>query len=287
MPGSSPGMTIWDVNEMVEYCFETVNWSPYLGFEKPDLPGMIRAAAATGYRWISFDQPSIAYYVANAGTLDRLRDDIESHGLKMLAVHSLAINEDVAEVEKLAREAVETGASLGAQFLHAGVIAPIDDRVIEATRRANAICIDAGQEMAMEFLPMLPLASIGQTHALLDAAGVTGRNFVVDTWHFFNGPDGRSSGGWDALRSIPADRMAYVQFNDHGALESDDLMAETIHKRRMPGDGIFDLKQFADTIKASGFDGIVGPELLSSAYRDKPLEDIGHQLMETTAPYWR
>jgi sugar phosphate isomerase/epimerase len=81
--------------------------------------------------------------------------------------------------------------------------------------------------------------------------------------------------------------MAYVQFNDHGLLESDDLMTETIHKRRMPGDGIFDLIRFADTIKESGYDGIVGPELLSSAYRDEPLEDVGRQLMETTAPYWR
>jgi sugar phosphate isomerase/epimerase len=271
----------------MEYCFETVNWSPYLGFEKPDLPAMIRAAAATGYRWISFDQPSVAYYVASVGPLERLRGEIEAHGLKMLAVHSLAINEDIAGVEALAREAVATGQALGAQFLHAGVIAPIDGRVIEATRRADAICTDAGQEMAMEFLPMLPLASIGQTHDLLDAAGVSGRNFVVDTWHFFNGPDGKSPGGWDALRSIPANRMAYVQFNDHGPLESDDLMTETIHKRRLPGDGVFDLKKFADTIKASGYDGIVGPELLSSAYRDNPLEDVGRQLMETTAPYWR
>lgn len=273
---------------MVEYCFETVNWSPYLGYEKPDLSGMIRAAAATGYRWIAFDQPSIGYYVANTGSLDRLRSEIEEHGLKMLAVHSLAINEDVPAIEAQARDAVATGKALGARFLHAGVIAPVDDRVIEATRRANAICIDAGQEMAMEFLPMLPLASIEQTHDLLAAAGVTGRNFVVDSWHFFNGPDGKSAdGGWTALKSIPADRMAYVQFNDHGPLEGDDLMTETIHKRRMPGDGIFDLKRFADTIKASGFDGIVGPELLSASYRDRPLEDVGRRLMETTAPYWQ
>jgi sugar phosphate isomerase/epimerase len=272
---------------MVEYCFETVNWSPYLGYEKPDLSGMIRAAAATGYRWISFDQPSIAYYVANTGPLERLRGEIEDHGLKMLAVHSLAINEDIVGIEALARDAVATGKALGAQYLHAGVIAPIDDRVIEATRRANAICADAGQEMAIEFLPMLPLASIKQTHDLLDASGVTGRNFVVDSWHFFNGPDGKSPDGWDALISITADRMAYVQFNDHGPLESNDLMTETIHKRRLPGDGIFDLKRFADTIKASGFDGIVGPELLSAAYRDRSLEEVGRKLMETTAPYWR
>ncbi|MDB5394899.1 MAG: hypothetical protein JWM91_2405 [Rhodospirillales bacterium] len=272
---------------MLEYCFETVNWSPYLGFARPDLTAMIKAASATGYRWISFDLPSIAYFVANDGTIEALRDLIEAHGLKMLAVHSLAINNDVTGIEILARSAVEIGGKLRALYLHGGVIAPIDDKVIAATRRADRICRDAGQELAIEFLPFLPLATIGQTHDLLDAAGVTGRNFVVDSWHFFNGPDGQGPNGWAALDSIPADRIAYVQFNDHGRMESDDLLFETTQKRLMPGDGVFDLKQFADRIRASGFDGIVGPELLSSATRNLPIEQFARQLMETSAPYWR
>src|SRR4051812_47177422 len=109
---------------MVEFCFETVNWSPYLGFDRPDLKSMIAAAAATGYRWISFDLPSIAYYVAHDGTIEKLRGEIEAHGLKMLAVHSLAINADIDGVETLARSAVEIGGKLGALYLHAGAIAP-------------------------------------------------------------------------------------------------------------------------------------------------------------------
>jgi sugar phosphate isomerase/epimerase len=268
---------------MIEFCFETVNWSPYLGFENPDLSAMIRAAGATGYRWISFDLPSIAHYVAHYGTIETLREELDGQGLKMLAVHSLSINDDVCGVEALARSAVEIGRKLGAVYLHAGVIAPIDAQVIEATRCANLICRDADQELALEFLP---LATIGQTHDLLNASGVTGRNFVIDSWHFFNGPDGRSPEGWKALSAIPPDRIAYVQFNDHGPLDGDDLLSETIHKRLMPGAGIFDLKQFADRIKASGFDGIVGPELLSSATRDLPVIEVAKRLMETTEPYW-
>lgn len=271
---------------MVEFCFETVNWSPYVGFEKPNLGEMVRAAAATGYRWISFDTPSIAYYTANDGTIETLRNEIETHGLKMLAVHSLAINDDIPGVEALARAAVETGKKLGALFLHAGVISPVNDKVIEATRRANMICRDAGQELAMEFMPILPLAKIGETHDVLNAAGVTGRNFVVDTWHYFNGPDGQGPDGWSALGSIPPDRIAYVQFNDHGPVETD-LLTETINKRLMPGEGIFDLKQFAARLRAAGFNGIVGPELLSSASRQQPILQVAQRLMETSAPYWR
>jgi sugar phosphate isomerase/epimerase len=272
---------------MVEYCFETINWSPYVGFEKPDLAGMIRIAASVGYRWITLDQKGVAYYAEHDGSLATLRAEMERHGMRMLAFQDLSINDDIAEVEALARSKVETAAALGARYLQAGITAPIDNKVIEATQAAARICHDAGMELALEFLPFLPLASIGQTHDLLGAAGLTGRNFVVDSWHFFNGPDGRSGdAGWAALAGIPVDRIAFVQFNDHGPLESDDLLAETIEKRLMPGEGIFDLKRFVATLRASGFDGIIGTEMISRALRFQPIEQVARQLMETTAPYW-
>jgi len=272
---------------MVEFCFEGVNWSPFVGFEKPNLTEMTRAAASAGYRWITLDKASIAYYVEHDGTLAALKAEIARNGLKMLGLQDLTINDDVAAVEADTRKLVETGAALGARYLQAGITAPLDDKVVAATRAANRICRDAGMDIAMEFLPFLPLASIGQTIDVLDAAGMTGRNIVVDTWHFFNGPDGRSAdGGWAALAGIPVDRIAFVQFNDHGPLESDDLLAETIEKRVMPGEGIFDLPKFVATLRASGFDGIVGTENISKVTRFQPVDHVAHRLMETAAPYW-
>jgi sugar phosphate isomerase/epimerase len=272
---------------MVEFCFEGVNWSPFVGFEKPDLAAMTKAAAAAGYTWITLDKASIAYYVQHDGTLATLKAEIDRHGLEMLGLQDLTINDDVAAVEADTRKLVETGAALGARYLQAGITAPIDDKVVAATRAAHLICRDAGMDIAMEFLPFLPLASIGQTLEVLDAAGMTGRNIVVDTWHFFNGPDGRSAdGGWAALAGIPVDRIAFVQFNDHGPLESDDLLAETIDRRVMPGEGNFDLKRFVACLRASGFDGVVGTENISRVTRFQPIEQVARKLMETAAPYW-
>ena len=272
---------------MIEFCFEGVNWSPFVGFEKPDLAAMIKAAADAGYRWITLDKASIAYYTQNDGTLATLKGEIDRHGLKMLGLQDLTINDDVAAVEADTRKLVETGAALGARYLQAGITAPLGDKVVAATRAAHLICRDAGMDIAMEFLPFLPLASIGQTLDVLDAAGMTGRNVVVDTWHFFNGPDGKSAdGGWATLAGIPVERIAFVQFNDHGPLESDDLLAETIEKRVMPGEGIFDLKKFVATLRASGFDGIVGTENISKVTRYQPVEQVALRLMETAAPYW-
>ena len=58
---------------------------------------------------------------------------------------------------------------------------------------------------------------------------------LVDTWHFFHGPD-----GWDELEALPLARLAYVQFDDHPALESPDLREECLHRRVFPGEGLFE-----------------------------------------------
>ena len=266
---------------MIEFCFETVNWSPYLGFERPDLVQLIRAAADAGYACISFDLPSIDYFVAHDGPIDLLKANLDANRLRMLAVHSLSISDDVAEVERLTRAAVATCQVLDAEYLHAGVVSAVDDRVVEATRRAHAICRDAGVGFAIEFLPFLPVATIAQTRALLSAAGIGGRNFVVDTWHFFNGPD-----DWPELEGLRGDEIAYVQFNDHGPLLSDDLLEETIHRRLMPGEGIFDLDRFARVLRATGYDGVVGLEILSRATRDLPVHEVARQAMDSSRPYW-
>jgi sugar phosphate isomerase/epimerase len=272
---------------MVEFCFEGVNWSPFVGFEKPDLTAMCKAAAAAGYEWITLDKASIAYYTEHDGTLATLKAEIERNSLKMLGLQDLTINDDVAAVEADTRKLVETASALGARYLQAGITAPLGDKVVEATRAANRICRDAGLDIAMEFLPFLPLASIRQTIDTLDAAGMTGRNIVVDTWHFFNGPDGKAAdGGWAELARIPVERIAFVQFNDHPPLESDDLLSETIERRVMPGEGVFDLKRFVATLRASGFDGIVGTENISRVTRFQPVDQVALRLMETAKPYW-
>ena len=272
---------------MTEFCFETVNWSPYFGFEHPDVSGMIRAAADNGFRWISFDLPTIDYYRSRGGTHHSLRAELAAFGVKLLAVHSLAVGSDIDEVEKLAKPVVEACHALGAHYLHAGVVAPVDDKVVAATRHAGRMCEAVGVGFAVEFLPFLPVASIVQTRDLLRAAGLKGPGLVVDSWHFFYGPD-----DWADLETITAEEIAYIQFDDHGPLPkgimstSADLLTETTQNRVLPGEGSFDLKRFADTLRRAGYDGVVGPEILSAKIRTQPLGQVAKRIMETTKPYW-
>ena len=238
---------------MIEFCFETINWAPYFGTEKPDLPRLVRAASAAGFGWISFDESMLGAYKETGESLSSLRKLLDSEGLATLALHSAALGSDPQAAAQACQPLAEAAALLGAPYIHVGGVAPVGKALVETTNAAARVARDAGAAIAIEFLPFLDIASIEQCRALLRAADAEGSGIVVDTWHFFHGPD-----GWDELATLTANEIAYIQFDDSPALESDDLLFETTQRRVYPGDGIFDLARFAQVIEATGFNGVVG-----------------------------
>src|SRR5262249_61652983 len=100
------------------------------------------------------------------------------------------------------------------------------------------------------------------------------------------GPSSPAPDGGSELEALPMDRLAYVQLDDHPALESDDLREETIHRRVFPGEGTFELDRFCATLRGRGFDGLVSVEVLSKAWRGGDLEAFALRAYATSAPFW-
>jgi sugar phosphate isomerase/epimerase len=104
---------------------------------------------------------------------------------------------------------------------------------------------------------------------------------LVDTWHFFLGPN-----TWEDLDRLPRERVAYLQFDDHPALASDDLHEETLQRRVFPGEGRFDLTRFCREFRARGFDGLVSVEVLNQEWRGRDPATFARRAHETSARYW-
>ena len=275
---------------MPEFCFETINWSPYLsgglsgassGSDAPDLPRLVRAAAAAGFEWISFDGTILDAYCAQGGSLASLRRLVENEGLRTLAIHALTLGADPVAAAAQCRPLAEAAEALGAPYVQAGSIAPLGPALFEATDIAARILREAGAALAIEFLPFIEIASIEQTRELLRATETAAGGLVVDTWHFFHGPD-----DWAELEGLSADEIVYLQFDDHPPLQSQDLLFETTQRRVYPGEGTFALPRFVATMQSIGFDGIVGLELLSAAHRARPVEEVAHTLLEKSRRFW-
>ena len=266
---------------MTEFIFETINWSPYLGIASPDVPRIVRAAARAGFRLISFDTSVLTAFTQTGATLGELRRLVEDEGLSVPAVHSIAIGDDVAAAREAALPLAEAASVFGARYVHVGGTAPLGPALIEATNAVAAVCGQANAVLAVEFLPFLPIASIADARAMIASAEARGSGLVVDSWHFFHGPD-----DWPDLEGLRAEEISYVQFDDHPPLAGSDLLAETTSRRVYPGRGVFDLERFASTLTATGFAGPVGLEHLSEVDRARPVEDVARELLAASRSYW-
>ena len=266
---------------MIEFCFESINWSPYFGVENPDLPRLVRAASGAGFEWISFDEKLLDAYRAGGESFATLRRLVDDEGLRTLAIHAAALGDDVEAAISDCKPLAEAAAALDAPYLQGGGVAPLGEALFEATSAAARVAREADALLAIEFIPFLEIASIEQTRELLRSADAEGSGIVVDNWHIFHGPDGPAE-----LATLSSGEISFIQFDDHPQLIGDDLLSETTQRRVMPGDGVFDLQSFADAIRDTGFDGVVGLELLSAVHRELPVEDVARDLLAASRRYW-
>lgn len=267
--------------KMIEFCFESINWSPFFGPTRSSVFSLSEAAAQANFSWISFDEQLLNAAAAQSQPQSAIRTAVDSAGLRTLAIHSLAITGDAERDAATAAPLISAACDLGALYLHCGVTAGVDDRVRASTRRVASLARDSDVSMAIEFLPFLPVDTIATARTVVEACEDDQAGLVVDAWHFFHGPD-----GWTELESLRPEEIAYVQFDDHGPLKSSDLMAETTNRRVFPGQGEFDLARFAQTIRRMGWSGVVGLEHLSEDSRNRDPLEVAIELMKHSKPFW-
>jgi sugar phosphate isomerase/epimerase len=265
---------------MATLCFNVFNESGWFG-GTPDLPRLIRAAAAAGFESLGVDVFSLQRFAEAGGRIDDLSGWIDAAGLRCAEIAALAIGPDPAEVDAQLAALEPLVHALAPDWVLTNVDIDPDARAARELRRCAERLGAHGARLAVEFLPFMRVGSIAAARELVERAGVDA-GVLVDTWHFFHGPD-----AWEDLDALPLERLAYVQFDDHPPLESSDLREECLHRRVFPGEGLFDLERFCGALRARGWDGLVSVEVLSSAWRGGDLEAFARRAYETSAPYWR
>ncbi|MFO0691500.1 MAG: sugar phosphate isomerase/epimerase family protein [Myxococcota bacterium] len=267
---------------MTELCFNLFNESAYFG-PTPDLERQIRAAAAAGFDSVGLDTFSLARLVQTGGRIEAIAELIRSLGLRCPEIAALLIDDDPAQTEAQLAPLEQAVRILRPDWILVNSnLVPSAQTAGEFRRAADRLGA-LGTGLAVEYLAISPgVRSIAGALELIDRSGAANAGVLVDTWHFFLGPD-----DWEDLAKLPLERLAYVQFDDHPAITGDDLREETLHRRVLPGEGLFDLERFSRTLRARGFDGLVSVEVLSQAWRGGDAEAFVREAHRSTAPFWR
>lgn len=256
------------------------NRSPYLGFSE-NLPEWIDAAAAAGFAYYTPDFPAIAAWLEAGRTLPALAQKFRDAGIGCAVISVAAMLDGSEQQDRDLAFAAAAGEALGAQFLQVNVGAPDKPSQLAALQRACDTLAGTGLKLALEYMPVSPLATLADTVELVDAVGHDKAGALIDIWHHSHDPQ-----GWETLSTMPLSAIAYAEFDDAMSPLSSDLIDEMLHRRTMPGEGVLDCARFARILRERGFDGLVSVEVINREWRERPVADFARACHNTTRVFF-
>lgn len=150
---------------------------------------------------------------------------------------------------------------------------PVD--IDQAVAGFAALCDLAarhGLRVELEFMPFGGIPDLASAWEIVRRADRPNGGLLIDSWHFF-----RSNSSLDLLAKIPGDKIFAVQLNDAPAKGEADLLEETMHRRRLPGEGDFDLAGLIVALKRTGFPGPYGIESYSDDFAQRGGAEIAQR----------
>ncbi|MGI3201002.1 sugar phosphate isomerase/epimerase family protein [Streptomyces sp. GLT-R25] len=135
-----------------------------------------------------------------------------------------------------------------------------------------------GARLAIEFLPWSNLKTVHDGLRLVETAGHPAGGLIIDVWH-----TERAHTPPADLASVPASRIVGVELNDADSEVIGTLFEDTVRRRRLCGEGSFDLTGIISALRTAGWTGPWGVEILSDAHRALPVREAAEAAYRTAA----
>jgi sugar phosphate isomerase/epimerase len=246
-----------------------------------DLPTLCDAARAGGFSGITLWPEHVERARAAGHSDSDLRARIADAGLVVADLDPLLtwLPDDPVPAGFAAESTFYALAEVfGARSLNAaqGFGATLDrDRAAEAFAGVCDRAAEHGLLVTLEYLPWSGIPDAASALDVVERAGRANGAVMVDVWHTFRGPTDEAQ-----LRALPAERIGSVQLNDAPARPWDDLVAETMRDRRLPGEGDAPLVEWLRILDGCGLAAPLGVEVFSEALRRAPPEQVGRRCGE-------
>jgi sugar phosphate isomerase/epimerase len=242
---------------------EWVLWSGTVGLEVP-LPERIDAASAAGathVSWTPHDLPADLPAHSRRDIAQRAADKGVALSVVDPIMRWLPDDASGAALVPMLDDVLAVADEVGLRSINVIHLRPTELGVDDMAEHFAAVCdraADHGVRVHVEFAPRTALPDLATAWSVVDAADRPNGGLLIDNWHFFRGdPD------FHVLAGMPGERVFAVQLSDADAICVEPLYEDTMHRRRLPGDGDFDVARFVEVLAANGALGLVGPEVFS------------------------
>jgi sugar phosphate isomerase/epimerase len=243
----------------------------------------IEASAAAGFRGfglLSVDLPE----AERAYGLSGIRSILADNGIVHLELEGIpdwwADGPPRAESDEIRHTVLRAAEALGAR--HVKVHPAPDDAPWDLDHWAAEFgqlarqAEGCGARLGIEFLPWTNIRTVHDGLRLVEAAGHDGGGLIIDVWH-----TERAGTRPDELAAVPPERIVGVELDDADSAVVGTLFEDTVHRRRYCGEGSFDLVGDIAALRAAGWTGPWGIEILSVEHRALDLRTAAERAFTT------
>ena len=267
-----------DPDELLATCWTSA------GDAAPDRPDLrspltlrerIEAASSAGFRGFGLLSDDLPAAVAEY-RLSGIRAMLADNGIVHLELEDIPYWWDNGawrqESDRIRHGLLEAAEALGARHIKVtpdGDDAPWD-RGLWAAKFAELAtqAHDVGARLGIEFFPWSNIKTLHDGLQLVVDAGHGAGGVIIDAWHM-----ARAHTPMANLASVPLHRIIGVELDDADEQVVGTLFADTVHRRRYCGEGAFDLSAMITSLRAAGWNGPWGVEILSDEHRSQPVEE--------------
>ena len=245
----------------------------------------VAAAARAGFRGVGLNHADLAKLLARHGAAE-MKAILADHGMRHLELEF--INDWFAEGERrrvsdAVRNCLFDGAArLGVHHIKVGGdfgggAWPMG-RMVEEFHRLCEEAAAVGAPIALEIMPWTNLCTIDMVLQVVQGAGHRNGGIALDIWHL-----ARGGIPFADIARVPPELIFFVEIDDADAQQEGTLLEDTIYRRRLCGEGDLDVPGFLREIRATGYRGPIGVEIIATAQRALPLEVAAQRSFATAA----
>lgn len=244
------------------------------------------AAAKAGWKGIGLVLDDLKATVARVGVAG-VRNILADHGMRHFELEILVDWYHEGDTRKVSdafkRDVIELGGQLDMRNLKIGA-SFADPGPADFPRMAAefaTLCQEVnkiGATVSLEFMPFSIVRNIADGLAIVQAADQPNGGLTVDTWHVV-----RSGDTFDKVAAIPGRFIKSVELDDADRDVVGTLFEDTRFRRRLCGEGAYDVPDFIGAVQQAGFTGpYYGVEMISETFRKLPLEEMAKRAFDTT-----
>jgi sugar phosphate isomerase/epimerase len=253
-----------------------------------DLRDRCEQAARVGFSGIGIWHADLEH-VLETRSLDDVAELLDEFGLRHLELEFLwewfldPSDERRKESDKLRAVLWDAAAALPAHHVKVGNIPGTPCEIPRLTEAFAELCADAAEHhdatVVYEFMPPdVNVQTLETALAIVEGADAPNGGLAIDTWHM-----AKLGIEPDALRSVPARHLGWVELSDGHWENMPDPVHETINHRELPGEGEFPIREYVAAVRDAGYAGPWGVEVLSQKLRSLPIEQIFDRAYETSS----